>query len=304
MKTPPLNAVKAFEAVSRHLSVTKAAAELCVTQGAASQQIKNLENYVNCPLFIRDAKGLTLTKAGQRLAGVAQKALGELAAVAEEIIGTQRTTLSISAPPSFAVKWLIPNLNKFYETHTDLNIIIDASCEVRSFRNDGIDASIRFGKGEHLSLNSKVLGCSDIIIVASPAYIRNAPAINASADLYGHKLISYESKTESHRKLHKSWQGVFSELGLLLSPSKASVVFTEGHMALTAAIHGQGLALIESILVDHELRSGQLEKVLDSSFSGDNCYTLFKPEYSQKTQALQKFEDWLVDSLACSLSSV
>jgi len=304
MKTPPLNAVKAFEAVSRHLSVTKAAVELCVTQGAASQQIKNLENYVNCPLFIRDAKGLTLTDAGQRLAGVAQKALGELAAVAEEIIGTQRTTLSTSAPPSFAVKWLIPNLNKFYEQHVDLNVVIDASCEVRSFRSDGIDASIRFGKGENPPPNSTVLGCSDIIIVGSPAYINKSPAINHYADLYDHKLISYESKTEDHRKLHKSWRGVFSELGLSLDLSKTALIFTEGHMALTAAIHGQGLALIESILVEHELRSGQLEKVLGTRFSGDNCYTFLKPEYSQKMQALEKFEAWLTHSLAGSLRSL
>lgn len=303
MKTPPLNAVKAFEAVSRHLSVTRAAAELCVTQGAASQQIKILENYVNCSLFIRDTKGLTLTKAGERLASVAQKALGELAAVAEEIIGTQRTTLSISAPPSFAVKWLIPNLDKFYEQHMDLNVIIDASCDVRTFRNDGIDASIRFGKGEDLPPNSTVLGASEIIIVASPAYIKKTAEIKNYADLYEHKLISYESKTVSHRKLHKNWDDVFTDLGLSPNRGKATIIFTEGHMALTAAIHGQGLALIESILVDHELQSGQLKKVLDTSFPGDNCYSFLRPEYTQKMLALEKFEDWLVSSLASSLSN-
>lgn len=304
MKTPPLNAVKAFEAVSRHLSVTRAASELCVTQGATSQQIKILENYMNCSLFIRDAKGLTLTEAGQRLASVAQKALGELAAVAEEIIGTQRTTLSISAPPSFAVKWLIPNLDKFYEKHLDLNVVIDASCDVRSFRSHGIDASIRFGKGENLPSNSKVLGCSEVIIVASPAYIKKTPKIETYADLCEHKLISYETKIESHRKLHKSWKNVFADLGLSLDLGKASIVFTEGHLALTSAIHGHGLALTESILVDHELQSGQLVRVLDTSFPEDNCYTFFKPEYTQKMVALEKFEDWLMSSLACSLRKV
>jgi len=301
MKCPPLNAVKAFEATSRHLSVTRAAAELCVTQGAASQQIKNLENYLNCSLFIRDTKGLTLTEAGERLASIAQKTLGELAAVSEEIIGTQRTTLSISAPPSFSVKWLIPNLNKFYEKYLDLNVIIDASSEVRNFRNDGIDASIRFGKEENLPPNSKVIGWSDIIIVASPTYIKKSPRIKRYTDLCEHKLISYEPKTESHRKMHKSWRDVFIELGLPLGLSKTSIIFTEEHMASTAAIHGQGLALIESILVDHELKSGQLEKVLDASFSGNNCYSFLRPEYTQKMVALEKFEDWLMSSLACSL---
>ena len=106
MKLPPMNALRAFEAVSRHLSVSKAAEELCVSQGAVSQQIRNLEDHLGREMFIRTPQSFSLSEEGEAFAVVVQKALAEISVAAGEVTRTKsRRTLTISMSPNFAVKW-------------------------------------------------------------------------------------------------------------------------------------------------------------------------------------------------------
>ena len=126
MKLPPMNALRAFEAVSRLGSVSQAAEELCVSQGAVSQQLRNLEDHLDRELFIRTPNSFKLSEEGESFASVVQQSLGDIAFAARKVARTKtRRRLTISASPTFAQKWLMPNLEGFYESFPDVPIIID-----------------------------------------------------------------------------------------------------------------------------------------------------------------------------------
>ena len=131
MKLPPMNALRAFEAVSRLGSVSKAAEELCVSQGAVSQQLRNIEDFFSRELFIRSASSFTLTEEGEAFAAVVQRSLAQVAeASAQLAVEKSRHTLKISASPTMTIKWLMPKLGSFYEKYPGVSIILDESLEL------------------------------------------------------------------------------------------------------------------------------------------------------------------------------
>ena len=147
-KLPPLNALRAFEAVSRLGSVSKAAEELSVSQGAVSQQLRKLEDHFGKELFQRSANALTLTDSGEEFAAVAQQAFSEIAEASARLSGKNvLRQLHISAPPSVGAKWLLPKLGDFYRNHPDVSVVLKESLELVTFKNDGFDAAIRFADG-------------------------------------------------------------------------------------------------------------------------------------------------------------
>ena len=172
MKLPPMNALRAFEAVSRHGSVSRAADELCVSQGAVSQQLRNLEDYLGKELFNRSANSFTLTDEGEVFGVEVQQSLQRIAAAADNFAGVKsQHKLKISATPTLIYKWLMPKLGDFYEIHPGISVVLEESLQLVTFKNDGFDAAIRFGDGEFDNLNSDLLITIKIHAVASPAYI-------------------------------------------------------------------------------------------------------------------------------------
>ena len=148
MKLPPMNALRAFEAVSRHLSVSKAAEELCVSQGAVSQQIRNLEDHLGREMFVRSPHSFSLSEEGEVFAVVVQQALVEIASAAGDVTGTKtRRTLTISIAQGIAVKWLMPRLGEFYQTFPGVSVALDETANLVTFKNDGVDAAVRSGNG-------------------------------------------------------------------------------------------------------------------------------------------------------------
>jgi LysR family glycine cleavage system transcriptional activator len=199
MKLPPMNALRAFEAVSRLGSVSKAAEELCVSQGAVSQQLRNLEDHLGREMFIRTPNSFTLSEEGEAFAVVVQRSLGEIEFAASEIarIKTQRK-LTISTGPVFATKWLMPNLEGFYESFPDVTVAINKTNKSVTFQNDGIDGAIRFSDGEDGldGLDTILLFHPRIFAMASPAYIAEHGKLESLAEPGKHRLIDsyYDSK--------------------------------------------------------------------------------------------------------------
>src|SRR3546814_3825126 len=125
MAAPPLPALRTFEVAARHLSFTRAAAELHVTQGAVSQQIKQLEASLGFPLFHRSPRGLSLTDKGEELAATAESAFRRLFDKVDELCQKgDGGILTVSTSPSLAVKWLIPRLGSFYQGHPEVDLRI------------------------------------------------------------------------------------------------------------------------------------------------------------------------------------
>jgi LysR family glycine cleavage system transcriptional activator len=298
MKLPPMNALRAFEAVSRLGSVSKAAEELCVSQGAVSQQLRNLEDHLDRELFIRTPNSFKLSQEGETYASVVQRSLDEIAVASQEVARTKtRRGLTISSGPGFAQKWLIPNLEAFYESFPDVPVAIDRTYKVVTFKNDGIDAAIRFTDSEDgfNGLDSVLLFHPQIFAVASPAYIAKHGLLKSLAEPGRHHLIDVLFRLEEGKALNTTWQDVVS--GSQIDSTAQYESFPDYDQAFNAALLGRGIALIPYHTMEEEIKSGKIEYA-----NPEPVPTLFKcyfvsPADARPNGDLDAFRDWLVESL-------
>jgi len=298
MKLPPMNALKVFEAVSRLGSVSKAAEELCVSQGAVSQQLRNLEDHLDRELFIRTPNSFKLSEEGETFASVVQRSLGEIAFAARGVSRTKtRRSLTISAGPSFAQRWLMPNLEKFYQSFPDVPVVIDKTLKLVTFKHDGIDAAIRFSDGEDGfdGLDNVLLFHPQIFAVASPAYIADRGMLESLAKPGKHHLIDGHYNLKEGGALHTKWQDVVS--GNQIDPAVQYESFPDHDQTLNAAVQGRGIALLPSNLIEVEIESGKIEYANPESIPARyKCYFVW-PADARPNGDLIAFRNWLVDSL-------
>ena len=293
MKLPPMNALRVFEAVSRHGSVSRAAEELCVSQGAVSQQLRNLEDFFGKELFDRSPNSFQLTDEGETFAEVVQLSLEQIADAATKIGRVKaQQTLKISVPPTLNIKWLMPQLGAFYEKHPGVYVILDEGTHLVTFKNDGFDAAIRFGDGQFDNLHSDLLIKPILFAVASPAYIKKYGRLASMRNPAGHRLIDfyYDSKNISSQHVH--W-GDFID-GNIDDIDVEHLVFPDGLQSLTAAIQDQGIALVSTYLIHDELESGALEVLGEQLYEYPNRYYFVSPKDVRPNQALDNFRDWLL----------
>ena len=295
MKLPPMNALRAFEAVSRRDSVSKAAEELCVSQGAVSQQLRNLEDYLGKELFHRSANSFTITEEGEAFAVVVQQSLEQIAGAANNIARERsQHTLKISAPPTIVLKWLMPKLGDFYENHPGVTVVLDESQELVTFKNDGFDGAIRFGDGEFDNLNADLLIALKIYAVASPAYIEKHGQLESIGNPSGHHLIDfyYDSKIVSSQHVH--WRDIVD--GDLEEMQIEHLVYPDGLQSLTAAVHGQGIALAPMYLCEDEVETGKLKTLSEQIYEYRKHYYFVTPTDARPNPALDDFRDWLIEA--------
>jgi len=292
-----MNALRAFEAVSRLGSVSKAAEELCVSQGAVSQQLRNLEDHLERELFIRTPNSFKLSEEGETYATVVQRSLGEIASASRDVARTKtRPGLTISASPIFARNWLIPNLKGFYKSFPDVPVVIDKDLAMVTFKNDGIDAAIRFSKGKDGfdGLDSVLLFHVQVFAVASPAYIADHGLLESLTEPGTHHLIdgTYSVKTGG---VFTKWQDVVSVNQI--DPTAQHEIFPDNDQILNAAVLGRGIALLPVQDVVEEIASGNLEYANPEPIPTPmNCYFV-SPADARPNGDLIAFRDWLVDSL-------
>jgi len=298
MKLPPMNALRAFEAVSRLGSVSKAAEELCVSQGAVSQQLRNLEDHLDRELFIRTPNSFKLSDEGETYAAVVQQSLGEIAVASQEVARTKSgRSLTISASPSFAQKWLMPNLEAFYESYPDVPVAIDRTNKVATFKNDGIDAAVRFCASDDgfNGLDSMLLFHPQLFAVASPGYIAEHGTLESLAEPGTHHLVDGLYNFKEGAALHINWQDVVS--GNQIDPATQYESFPDIDQAFNAALQGRGIALVPHDVIEEEINSGKIAYANPESIPARyKCYFV-SPADARPNSDLIAFRDWLVDSL-------
>jgi LysR family glycine cleavage system transcriptional activator len=293
MKLPPMNALRAFDAVSRHLSVSKAADELCVSQGAVSQQIRNLEDHLGREMFIRSPHSFSLSEEGEAFAVVVQKALAEISSAAGDVARTKsHRTLTISMSSNFAVKWLMPKLGGFYKEFSDISVALDQSVRLVTFKNDGVDAGIRFGDGDYADLDSVLLFHPKIYAVASPTYIAENGKLESLAKPGKHFLIDNLYDSKEVRAQHIHWEDIVSEV--LTDPDAQHIAYPDGYQALNAAILGQGIALVSDYMIEEEIEAGIIEYANEQPIPARFSYYFVSPTDVRPNSALIAFRDWLV----------
>jgi LysR family transcriptional regulator, glycine cleavage system transcriptional activator len=263
-RRPPLADLRVFEAAARHLSFTRAGAELGVTQGAISQRIRHLEDFLGLRLFERLTRALVLTSHGRLLAVAVGDGLARIDEGVAEIdrlcLPANRAILTVSVTAAFASKWLLPRLAAFQERFPEIEVRIAAEERFADFVSDGVDLGIRFGRGAYPGLSATMLMPDIVYPVCSPALLKDGASLTAPADLL--RCVLLHDVTGEHDGSGCDWHYWFASAGLKVEHLEG-LRLSPGRLVLEAALSGLGVALGRATLVNDELKEGRLVRPLD-----------------------------------------
>lgn len=292
-RLPSLNALRAFEAVARHRSIKKAAAELHVTPAAVSQQVKGLEADVGAALLRRLVGGLALTEAGESGLADLREGFGYLTRAVRKMRAKRgRQLLTVSVDPSFAATWLVARLDRFKQAHPEIDLLLEASSASADLARDGIDAAIRYGSGDFPGLHAVRLFGEAVFPVCSPTLLEEPHPLREPADLRWHTLLHLEWTPAKGE--WPDWRAWLRAVGVEGIDVERGPRFTEHSMALQAAMEGQGVALGSTALVADALAAGRLVWPFDFCVPTAFAYYLVCLEQRAEEPPIAAFRDWLV----------
>lgn len=292
-RMPPLNALKAFEAAARHESFTRAAAELCVTQGAVSHQVKALESELGLKLFKRQHQRLVITEAGRAYLAVVRDAFDRIADGTERLLKRQRgEVLSVSVSPNFAAKWLVPRLKRFSDLHPGIDLRVRAQSLHVDFATDDIDLAVRHSDGTAPGLHAVQLCREELFPVCSPKLLTGRKSRHGPLDLSRQTLIHVDdSQGWANRQGWKQWLDFAGISGV---DSSRGLVLDQASMAIDAAVDGQGVALSRTALVALDLLGGRLVQPFDLAMPAPFGYWIVCSKAAARLSKIVAFSDWLL----------
>jgi LysR family transcriptional regulator, glycine cleavage system transcriptional activator len=289
---PSLNGLRAFEAAARHLSFTRAAAELNVTQTAISHQIRRLEEQLGLRLFIRRSRALLLTREAQEYLPAVRAAFEDLRLATERLQRPEKAQLlTVSTIASLAAKWLLPRLAGFQEAHPGIEVRISTSNHLVDFRREEVDVAIRYGRGRWPGLDARWLMAEDIFPVCSPTLLQGPKPLRTPQDLARHTLIHASTSRED-------WQLWLTAAGLPKAlAARPGLTFDLSLMALQAAVDGLGVALGRSAYVEADIAAGRLVVPFDVKLPAEAGFYVVAPQETAETPKIALFRDWLIKSV-------
>ena len=279
----PLNALRAFEASARHLSFTRAAIELCVTQAAVSHQVKSLEAQLNVTLFKRLPRGLMLTREGETLLPVLRESFDRIAHTLGQFEGGHyREVLSVGAVGTFAVGWLLPRLADFQRRYPFIDLRLSTHNNRVDVAAEGLDYAFRFGAGAWHGTDACPLFEAPLTVLCVPSI---AEQLHTPAELLKHTVLrSYRAD---------EWNLWFQAAGLpadTLVPR--SIVFDSSLAMMEAALQGVGVALAPALMFSRQLESDAIRQPFNVGIS-TGSYWLTRLQSRAETSAMQAFKAWL-----------
>ncbi|MDD5249224.1 MAG: LysR substrate-binding domain-containing protein [Rhodocyclaceae bacterium] len=291
-RLPSLDPLKGFDAAARHLSFTKAAAELFLTQSAISRQIQTLEDQLGVKLFRREARRLALTPAGEVLHRAAGEMLARLADVCAGLkAAPRRPRVTVSAAVGMASLWLVPRLAAFQEVEPDLDVLISADNRIVDLEREDIDLALRYIAPEVAPPGATLLFDEVVFPVASPATAAALPAVLRAQDLAKLTLLVFESGNNTP---WLSWEPWLAGLGLAHAAPQAVLRFNQYDQMIRAAEDGRGLALGRGPLVAQAIAAGRLRALSDARRRiAARAYFLVRSPQAQRPE-VERFAAWLV----------
>lgn len=284
-RLPVLSSLRAFEAAGRHLSFSRAADELLITQSAVSHHVRKVEEELGVSLFVRQTRSVALTPEGRRYLACLSEAFDLMAKGTDEIRVSERRTLRVSLLASFAMHWLISRLARFTAAHPDIDLALDPSIRPADLAVEPIDLAIRYGRGGWDGTKSRMFLAEDISPVCSPGLLAGAAALRHPRDLLEHTLLL------SFTRDPFEWPSWSAKAGADLAGAR-SIMLHDYNIVLQAAVDGQGVAMGRRTLIADHLRSGALvEPFKDIRMSDGLGYWIVMPE-RPKPQA-RVFAEWL-----------
>ncbi len=293
-RMPPLNALRAFDAAARHLSFTKAAKELFVTQAAISHQVKGLERHLGFPLFRRMNRRLMLSDAGQAYLPALREAFDKIEAATQRLYADEEGgSLRVSCLPSFAAKWLLPRLGRFSERQPDIDVLVSASDTLVDFNQEQIDIAIRHGPGKYPGLRVDLLMDDEVLPVCSPRLLAGPKPLKEAADLKHHVLLHDDMGRQDHS--YQDWTTWLQAVGVKGVKSTRGPAFSHSNMVIQAAIDGQGIALGRRSLTGDDLAAGRLVSPFGPVVPARFSYWVVAPLSSADRPKVRHFREWLLE---------
>src|SRR5438552_10268230 len=294
-RLPSLDLLKGFEAAARHLSFTRAAEELFLTQSALSRQMQTLEEQLGLPLFERRHRQLLLTEAGQMLHATAKAVLDELTQAVAAIRRDQATQpLTVSTNQAFASLWLIPRLARFRERHPEVDVYISADNRIVDLERERIDLAVRYCSEAMAPPGSPRLFGERLVPVCSPelAADRERP-LKRPEDLARHTLLHIDD--ERGRFPWLNWSVWLAAIGIHELKPAGSMRFNHFDQVVQAALGGQGVALGRVPLIDSLLRERRLVAPFRDKYTTSRSYFVVTTNQASMRPAARAFVEWLCE---------
>jgi LysR family transcriptional regulator, glycine cleavage system transcriptional activator len=293
-RLPSLNALKAFEAAARHESFTRAAEELCVTQGAVSHQVKALELELAIKLFNRERQRLIITEAGRDYLAVVRDALDRIAVGTERLLQRQSGgILTVSTSPDFAAKWLVHRLGHFAEAHAGIDLRVSATMHHVDFAREDVDMAVRHGDGNWSGLDAVQLSAEQLFAICSPKLF-SGRRLAKPTDILKFPLIHLDSRAD--------WTKWLRVAGIGDENIRHGPVLNRASMVIDAAINGQGIALARTTLAAWDLINGRLVRPFTEALRLSKTYWIVCPKVTSNLPKIVTFRDWLLAEAAQDLS--
>jgi DNA-binding transcriptional LysR family regulator len=286
-----LDLMRGFRAAARHLSFTRAARELSVTQSAVSHEVRKLEEQLGTPLFTRASRTLGLTEAGERLYRAADEAISLIDAAAADVAGAGRS-LTITTTVPLASLWLTPRLPEFLRLHPGIGLRVVASNDNLDLARERIDLAIRYAPQRASPPSPTKLFDFEVFPVCSPALALSADRpIRSIEDLARHVHLEFETARGGGRSWH-DWDQWLAAKQIRGLKSAGTLRFSHYDQVVAAAIAGSGVAIGKWPYLEHQLQQGALVAPLGSAGAATiGGFYLVTPE--APTSATASFVAWL-----------
>ncbi len=288
-RLPPTAALRALEAAARHLSYTRAAEELHITQSAVSHQIRHVETLWGVKLFVRRGRRLALTEEAMAVVPIVREFIDRLEAALSELrFEEDRQSLRVSMVQSFAFKWLVPRLERFKRAHPEIDVWLSTTDDLVKFQTAGVDVAIRLGHGDWPHVYSTLLLREYVFPVCSPHFLERYAWPQQPEELLRYPLLYRHSVDICPR-----WRDWFRDAGVAVKRLPKGSHFPDTSMAVQAAIDGHGIALARSAHVEDDLARGRLIKLFDVHSPSSVAYYFVCPKGAERQPRIAAFHRWI-----------
>lgn len=288
----PLNALRVFDAAARHLSFTKAADELAVTPAAVGQQIRSLEDLLGVVLFVRGPRALELTPEAQRSLAALREGFSRFEEAVQQMqAGQGSSNLTITAPPSFAAKWLVPRLAGFADRYPQMQVRVLVSADLVDFSQANVDLALRYGSGRYADVHVEALMPEQVVPVCAPALLAGNRPLAEPADLLRHVLIHDESSLDDDQA--PTWPMWLKAAGVDHPDPERGLSFNQSALVIEAVLAGHGVALAKQALAQADLDAGRLVIPFAGGTRAGFAYWMVAPEAQWRQPKVKRFVDWL-----------
>jgi LysR family glycine cleavage system transcriptional activator len=295
VKLPPFHALRAFEAAGRNLSFARAADELGVSPAAVSQHIQQMEEFAGQPLFRRLGRRVELTDAGQAALSHVAAAMANLADAARIMrLPLRGHRVSVSVAPSFAIKWLVPRLERFKELHPDVEIWVSADMGLVDFAVADVDVAIRYGAGGYADAQAQMLLSESVVPICSPMLIEGPNGLKKPEDIQRFALLHDDSPDRDPSC--PTWPMWLMARGLDAEHARKGLRLNQSSLVVEAAMAGKGIGLAKRQLAAADIAAGRLVTPFENSDQPINfAYWLVWRRGRSLSPGLQAFMNWIRD---------